>query len=307
MEDDLSLPNYHTRKTSRKKYLVALGIVVFLLISVYFKFLPKITGNLIKLGECPYECCTFGLTFYEIKKCPTDYTCKKNTCVEKDSDGDGLSDIKEKDIGTNPLDPDSDKDGLNDFKEVNYYHTNPTHPNSDCDRYIDGKEVSRGSDPNKPNTAVIEVYKSEERGEYNMGNLIKDGLLVTGASVVLGICSGGSFGVCAASAPAVGAALSGILNDVVYTTSTDISFTNIGDDYTSFVSYEIVYYAGSGKIRTEYITEGRLNVDGWVTKTHRYEILFKNIPTALWNFFTGKNKITINVENLNYEKYPIIC
>jgi len=231
------------QRSNKKIYLAILIILGIFVISIYYKYLPKITGNIVQLQECPDQCCGFGLDFYQIKDCPPDYVCKEHKCIEKDSDGDGLSDIKERQIGTDPFKSDTDNDGLNDFQEVNTYHTNPLKPNSDCDRYTDGEEVARGSDPNKPNTAVVEDYKSDEKGEYNVPNIIKDSLLITGASAVLGVCSAGSFGACAASAPTVGTVLAGVLNDVIYTTSTDVSFTNKGDDYTSFVSYNVVYYA----------------------------------------------------------------
>ncbi len=42
-----------------------------------------------------------------------------------DSDGDGLSDAKEKELGTNPFDKDTDDDGVADGMEVYFNHTNP--------------------------------------------------------------------------------------------------------------------------------------------------------------------------------------
>lgn len=307
--NQVTLPNYQPAQQSKKKiYLIVLIILgVLLFLAVYFKYLPKITGNIVKLQECPYECCGFGLNLYQIKNCSADYECKANKCVEKDSDRDGLSDIKEKQIGTNPLKSDTDDDGLNDFQEVNIYHTNPFKSNSDCDRYSDGEEVRRGSDPNRPNSAVVECYQYEEKGSYNTPNIIKDSLIIIGSGGALEICSAGSFGACAASAPTVAAVLSGILDDVIYTTSTDVSCTNKGDDYTSFVSYNVVYYAGSEKVKNEYIIEGRMNVDEWMRKTYKYEIRLRDIPKTIWNFFSGKGKITVKIENLNYEKYPVPC
>jgi len=302
-------PTLQPEKKSNKKIYLAISIFLSLLLlaSIYYKSLQSITGNAIKFQDCPYECCGFGLNLFQLKNCPADYECKENKCVEKDTDGDGLPDIKEKQIGTDPFKADTDGDGLNDYQEVNIYHTNPLKPNSDCDRYTDGEEVARGSDPNKPNTAILEGYQSEEKGEYNVVNIIKDSVLITGAGGVLGICSAGSFGACAASAPTVGAVLAGILNDVVYTTSSDVSFTNKGDDYTSFISYNVVYYAGSEKIKTEPVTEGKLDVNGLMTKTYKYEILFKDIPKTIWDFFLGKSKITVKIEDFNYEKWPQPC
>ncbi len=68
--------------------------------------------------------------------------------VSPDSDGDGLSDAAEAQLGTNPDLIDSDNDGLTDFEEINIYHTNPSNPDTDGDKYLDGKEVRGGYDPN---------------------------------------------------------------------------------------------------------------------------------------------------------------
>lgn len=64
-----------------------------------------------------------------------------------DSDSDGLSDEKEKELGANPLKPDTDNDGLFDGEEVNFYKTDPLNPDTDGDRYLDGEEVKGGYNP----------------------------------------------------------------------------------------------------------------------------------------------------------------
>jgi hypothetical protein len=43
-----------------------------------------------------------------------------------DTDGDGLTDLQEAFLGTNPNDADTDDDGLSDGDEVFLYHTSPT-------------------------------------------------------------------------------------------------------------------------------------------------------------------------------------
>jgi outer membrane protein OmpA-like peptidoglycan-associated protein len=58
-----------------------------------------------------------------------------------DSDGDGLLDSEEVQLGTDPYDPDTDKDGLTDGEEVKKYHTDPLNPDSDWDGLKDGAEV----------------------------------------------------------------------------------------------------------------------------------------------------------------------
>lgn len=59
-----------------------------------------------------------------------------------DSDGDGLLDTEEQQIGTDPFDPDTDKDGLTDYQEVRETQTDPLNPDSDSDGLTDGAEVN---------------------------------------------------------------------------------------------------------------------------------------------------------------------
>ena len=70
--------------------------------------------------------------------------------VELDTDGDGLIDEEELQIGTDPADPDSDEDGLTDGREVNEVGTDPLAPDTDGDGYDDAIELDAGSDPNDP-------------------------------------------------------------------------------------------------------------------------------------------------------------
>lgn len=69
--------------------------------------------------------------------------------TKPDTDGDGLSDGAEvNDYGTDPLKTDTDGDGLNDGEEVTFYLTDPLHPDSDQDGLSDGAEVlDHGTDP----------------------------------------------------------------------------------------------------------------------------------------------------------------
>jgi uncharacterized protein (DUF1800 family) len=65
-----------------------------------------------------------------------------------DTDGDGLSDAQEWVLGTNPLSADTDGDGLSDGAEVNgLFHTNPKLADSDGDGVSDFNEIALGTDP----------------------------------------------------------------------------------------------------------------------------------------------------------------
>jgi OOP family OmpA-OmpF porin len=63
------------------------------------------------------------------------------TSGTNDSDGDGLTDQEEDELGTNPYDPDTDRDRLTDGQEVKVYRTNPLDPDTDLDMLKDGQEV----------------------------------------------------------------------------------------------------------------------------------------------------------------------
>ncbi len=65
----------------------------------------------------------------------------------QDEEPDGLTNLQEYDLGTNPLDSDSDDDGLSDGAEVATYETDPADPDTDGDGLNDGTEVGMGTSP----------------------------------------------------------------------------------------------------------------------------------------------------------------
>ena len=70
-----------------------------------------------------------------------------------DSDGDGLSDRREEELGTDPFNPDTDGDGLTDGEEVLKFGTDPLNPDTDYDGLKDGEEVRKyKTDPLDPDT-----------------------------------------------------------------------------------------------------------------------------------------------------------
>jgi hypothetical protein len=60
-----------------------------------------------------------------------------------DIDGDGLSDVDEAAIGSDPLNRDYDADGLLDGEEVYIYGTDPLNNDTDGDGLLDGEEVNQ--------------------------------------------------------------------------------------------------------------------------------------------------------------------
>jgi Tol biopolymer transport system component len=72
---------------------------------------------------------------------------------QEDADGDGLTNAREIELGTDPTKADTDGDGLSDGDEVNKFGTHPVNPDSDGDGLSDGEEViRRGTNPLNPDT-----------------------------------------------------------------------------------------------------------------------------------------------------------
>jgi hypothetical protein len=74
-----------------------------------------------------------------------------------DSDNDGIDDVTEASLGTDPNNTDSDNDGLNDGDEINTHNTDPLLTDTDNDGLPDGYEVNQGFDPNETNDAILDT------------------------------------------------------------------------------------------------------------------------------------------------------
>ncbi|MFK8138095.1 MAG: hypothetical protein AB8E15_07035 [Bdellovibrionales bacterium] len=96
-----------------------------------------------------------GITNKSVTKYKTDFN--KQLDVNKDTDGDGLSDFAEQELGTDPDVFDTDKDGLSDGAEVNTHRSDPLLPDTDFGGVLDGMEVSLGHDPNDASDDIIMV------------------------------------------------------------------------------------------------------------------------------------------------------
>lgn len=67
--------------------------------------------------------------------------------LKNDQDGDGVSDAKEDELGTNKFDFDTDHDGLDDKFEIEITKTDPKKADTDGDGFWDGYEISSGYSP----------------------------------------------------------------------------------------------------------------------------------------------------------------
>lgn len=75
--------------------------------------------------------------------------------ANKDTDGDGLTNIEELNIGSDPTNKDTDGDGLDDYYEVKKSKTSPVDSDTDGDGITDNEEKELGLDPLKVMTDGI--------------------------------------------------------------------------------------------------------------------------------------------------------
>jgi len=87
-----------------------------------------------------------------------------------DTDADGLSDGKEKSLGTSVWNPDTDGDTLSDGDEVNNFGTNPLARNTDADGINDNIEIFvKGTDPLNPDTDNDGLTDGDEASNNGIG------------------------------------------------------------------------------------------------------------------------------------------
>lgn len=79
-----------------------------------------------------------------------------------DYDSDGLTNIEEYNLGTNPASKDTDEDGLSDYDEVNVYKTNPNLYDTDGDGIGDGSEIQNGLNPLSTDTDGNGILDGDE-------------------------------------------------------------------------------------------------------------------------------------------------
>lgn len=92
-----------------------------------------------------------------------------------DSDGDGLTDVFEKQLGTDPNNVDSDGDGLKDGAEVRTHRTDPMNPDSDGDGLKDGAEVATyHTNPLNPDTDGDDLKDGDEVTSHRTNPLTAD-------------------------------------------------------------------------------------------------------------------------------------
>ncbi|HEU5433390.1 MAG TPA: hypothetical protein VFU81_17125, partial [Thermomicrobiales bacterium] len=92
-----------------------------------------------------------------------------------DTDGDGLSDVDEARLGTDPLNKDYDGDGLLDGAEVYQYGTDPLNNDTDGDGLLDGEEINTyGTSPTSADTDGDGLSDADEIYRYGSNPTVYD-------------------------------------------------------------------------------------------------------------------------------------
>lgn len=202
-----------------------------------------------------------------------------NVPSEPDSDGDGLSDIEEKRLGTDPF-----------------------NKNTDGDRYPDGKEIELGLDPKKPNSAKISYVKINPKENYHEWVLIRNSAKIAG---VLIACGSGNLGACASTSVSVFNKIDSIIDETIYTSSGEFILTNVGDDHTNFINFDIIYSIGDEILKVEPKHSEKVNPNERVIAPYIYEFKIKDIKHVFWDMIFNRKKIDVKIDenSLDYETY----
>ncbi|WP_157745960.1 PKD domain-containing protein [Halorubrum trapanicum] len=99
----------------------------------------------------PTDSGRFTVSLTAVDERGADATVTRTFAVRADSDGDGLVDERERELGTDPTAADTDGDGLHDGREVEL-GADPTAADTDDDGLSDGREVELGADPTVADT-----------------------------------------------------------------------------------------------------------------------------------------------------------
>lgn len=119
---------------------------------------------------------------------PTLTDCDENGTndADEDSDSDGLSNLKEYELKTNPNNKDTDGDSLTDGDEVNKHKTNPLVVDTDEDGLEDGDEVKFGTNPLVADSDKDGIVDGKEKFKQTFNyDYTKKGIAVTGVSVTM--------------------------------------------------------------------------------------------------------------------------
>ena len=106
-------------------------------------------------------------------------------CLNKDTDGDGLTDSEEEDFGSDPEVSDSDGDGVSDADEFDL-GLDPNSTDSDGDGYLDGWEITEGTDPADADSRIYTGYwpYNPDKESYNAPTSASDTTTTEGSPLL---------------------------------------------------------------------------------------------------------------------------
>ncbi len=118
---------------------------------------------------------------FELKPGPSTQDDTAGMTGSLDSDGDGLTDDEEAELGLDPDKADSDDDGLSDPEELDA-GTDPLNADSDGDQFSDSEELDAGTDPlicwsvpeGWPECTVQAAEDGRQATGWSMGDVIDD-------------------------------------------------------------------------------------------------------------------------------------
>ncbi len=111
------------------------------------------------------------ISVYDLKESNILYGVNKDEITEEtDNDADGITDLKEKELGTNPYSSDTDNDGIPDKVEIDNTKTDPLKADTDEDGILDGNEIDLGLDPLKKDSKGDGVNDSDRELTYTINN-----------------------------------------------------------------------------------------------------------------------------------------
>jgi len=137
-------------KQKNKKLIAIIGIilVIILIFLGIYVFVPKIKNIKKEIKMLENE-----------KNANVILSQTKMTEQLIDTDGDGLSDEEELQLGTDPLNADTDGDGLSDRAEVKVWKTDPLNADTDGDKINDGDEVRKKLNPKGEGSLLETIQK----------------------------------------------------------------------------------------------------------------------------------------------------
>jgi len=86
--------------------------------------------------------------------------------------------------------------------------------------------------------------------------------------------------------------------------SVSVQIANVGDDYSSYLSYDIVFYfAGQEMSRTK-ITKNKIEKNYQKLETSNNQIKAKDVPSIILSALnSGTTDWDVKIENIEYEKF----